>query len=436
MSNTTHETGGHDLRSVWWAKIILPLLGVLLIQQSYGRDGCIAVGAGRGRGFTQSQRLTPNNESCARLLAEETLWQRRMNVTAELFLCDAENAFAEPSGQVYLGQPLINTLIARSGPVFAFQAAGFVCAHEFSHEFQFRILGQRGKQLVGGPQLELQADMLGGYWVGMRLREQKEALENAGLFGEVEKISTIAKKMAYDLGDFVFNSPQHHGTPTERHRAVSTGLDAGFKSKFGSADEAFDDHGDTIFDWSAGEVARILGVTSSSTTKVTRKPNNPDHTASGQTHSTEAENTESSTEHVDDHGLEKFLGLKYGATEEDVLAKFGEPEGPKSDLDVNGNKEWFYFDGNLRIVINENNPGKGKVRLIEVAEGAIKPLFELKHMAVSYFHLVRVPHATWEDEFGKPTFKNSDSEGFRLSPHVGVTLDSQQEFIRVSWHYE
>lgn len=188
------------------------------------------------------------------MLAEEKLWQKRMGLEADVHLCNAVNAFAKPNGDVYLGQPLVNQLMARSGPAFAFQAIGFIMAHEYSHQFQFLMLGKRGQPVESGPKLELQADLLGGYWVGMRLKEQ----QHSSLFGEIEAVAAIARKMAYDLGDFAVNSPQHHGTPQQRYAAVAAGLTAGFASKFGAPDKAFKDNADQIFDWSAEQVDGIL----------------------------------------------------------------------------------------------------------------------------------------------------------------------------------
>ena len=207
--------------------------------------------------MSQGYRMTAVNESCRRLLVEEGLWKERMAVSADVYLCNAMNAFAQPAGNVFLGQPLMNRIYEQKGQAFTFQAGGFIMAHEYSHEFQFRILANRGQQITNGPNLELQADLLGGYWVGMRLKEQEQGLHDSGLYGEISAIKSIARKMAYDLGDFAFNSPQHHGTPNQRFNAVSLGLTAGFESRFGSPDEAFRDRATEIYDWSAQKVSVI-----------------------------------------------------------------------------------------------------------------------------------------------------------------------------------
>jgi hypothetical protein len=215
--------------------------------------GCLAASSGGLFEEMHSQRMRPENVSCIRMLKEERQWQNRLGVTAKIFLCDVSNAFAVPDGDVYLGQPLIDEITVSSGPAFAFQAGGFIMSHEYCHQFQFRIFRERGEEVTGGPALELQADMLGAYWVGTRLKEQA----SSALYGEVEAISAIASKMAFDLGDYAFNSPQHHGTPEQRFRAVSIGLSAGFESRFGSPDEAFKDNAQRIFDWSAEKVTEI-----------------------------------------------------------------------------------------------------------------------------------------------------------------------------------
>ena len=369
-----------------------------------------------GGGNIRSYRLPPANVSCVRLLAEEKLWQHRLGVQSEVYLCDAMNAFAEPSGEVYLGQPLIDQLTARSGQGFAFQAGGFVVAHEYSHEFQFRILKERGKQITGGPRLELQADMLGGYWVGMRLKEQKDALEKGGLYGEIERISSIAKKMGYDLGDYIFNSPQHHGTPKQRYEAVSAGLLAGSQAKFGSPEQAFQVNRNKIYDWSADEIEQLLGGRSE---RITR-PSGPKPSGSP------VAGDES------DHRLDKFAGLSYGASEEDVLGKFGKPESDDTD---NLGKEWLYFGGYFRVVVGTEGSSKGKVKIVEVSREGIDPL---KKVGVTerYFRLITQSKGAWETEFGAPIRNEDDEEAFRPSSRASVTFNSSLQTMRVRWYYE
>lgn len=220
--------------------------------------GCLPAGNG-SLNFTTARRLRPENESCVRLLAEEKLWKSRMDVRASIYLIDVENAFAEPNGQVYLGQPLINRMLQMRGVEYAFQGGGFIVAHEYSHQFQFRIAKERDLTLGPGPVVELQADTLAGYWVGMRLREQKAGLESIGQGYEIDRIYRIALQAAYDVGDYAFNHPSHHGTPEQRREATKKGFEAGFRSKFGDPNDVFSGNGDEIIDWSENLAKTIYG---------------------------------------------------------------------------------------------------------------------------------------------------------------------------------
>lgn len=93
-----------------------------------------------------------------------------------------------------------------------------VCAHEFAHIWQF----QSGlyKTIRGdGPtvkRLELNADFLAGYYLGLR----KSAVPSASLW--------IFGQKLWGLGDMNVNDRDHHGTPDERTAAA----EAGFKLSF------------------------------------------------------------------------------------------------------------------------------------------------------------------------------------------------------------
>ena len=41
---------------------------------------------------------------------------------------------------------------------------------------------------------------------------------------------SFALRVFYELGDYQFNSPQHHGTPDERFAAAQAGFDSGAQS--------------------------------------------------------------------------------------------------------------------------------------------------------------------------------------------------------------
>jgi hypothetical protein len=186
--------------------------------------GCLS--AGSVSGAEHATRLQGTTSYNQRLLLEEQEWQQRLRVSAAIYVISADNAFAEPGGRVLLGQQLANRYM-QQGPDYALQALGYVAAHEFGHQLQFRF----NNDLPSGPATELQADAIAGYWAGMRLAEQVEQ----GLPREqADAIKKLEKDAAYAIGDYVFNSPQHHGTPAERREAVSKGLEAGYSRLYGS----------------------------------------------------------------------------------------------------------------------------------------------------------------------------------------------------------
>ncbi len=190
-----------------------------------GSGGCLSAGSG----VSDSQaaaRLLPTTPYNQRLLLEEREWQQRLGVSADIYVISADNAFAEPGGRVLLGQQLANHYLQR-GPDYALQALGYVAAHEFGHQLQFRF----NSSLPSGPATELQADAIAGYWAGMRLAEQiRQGLPRQ----QAVSIMQLERDAAYAIGDYLFNSPQHHGTPAQRREAVRTGLQAGYSLRYGS----------------------------------------------------------------------------------------------------------------------------------------------------------------------------------------------------------
>ncbi len=230
----------------------------ILTPQAQSHSGCLgilAAGAG-GTGGGQAVRVLPANQSLQLVLIEEGVWNRRLGLQSQIYLCMDMNAFAAPDQKVYLGQPLVDKMRLEKGDAFAWQASGFILSHEYGHEFQFKTLRRMQREASNGPELELQADILGGYWFGGRLREQTG--QNPLLAGAAESIADIARRAAYDFGDYAFNSPQHHGTPEQRQKAVEYGLTAGRQSKCGTLDSAFLSRGQELYDWSKARVAEIL----------------------------------------------------------------------------------------------------------------------------------------------------------------------------------
>ena len=174
-------------------------------------------------------RLQPTTVPNRRLLLEEKEWQRRLKVDAEIYVIPANNSFAVPSGNVLLGQQLANRYLAGHDVSYALQALAYIAAHEYGHQFQFRMTFG---QIPGGPAAELQADAIAGYWIGMRLREQ---VEDGLSEQEARKIILLDQGAAYDIGDYLFDSnPKHHGTPPQRHAAVAEGIKSGYERRVGA----------------------------------------------------------------------------------------------------------------------------------------------------------------------------------------------------------
>lgn len=89
-----------------------------------------------------------------------------------------------------------------------------VAAHEFGHISQFKR--NAGSQLLRHQRtvkpIELHADYLAGYYLGVRKRVSRWiSVRDAG-------------EHIYRIGDYEFNDPDHHGTPDERIAAAETGF--------------------------------------------------------------------------------------------------------------------------------------------------------------------------------------------------------------------
>src|SRR5437868_1807034 len=97
--------------------VMLVTLGFAHTATPQSGSGCLGAAAG-GTAMNQGYRMTAVNESCRRLLVEEHLWKERLAVTSDIYLCNAMNAFAQPSGNVFLGQPLMDRIRQQKGPAF------------------------------------------------------------------------------------------------------------------------------------------------------------------------------------------------------------------------------------------------------------------------------------------------------------------------------
>jgi hypothetical protein len=111
-----------------------------------------------------------------------------------------------PEARILFGRNLFNGLNPRANglPVFG------VLAHEWAHQLQFR----NGWQTTPVRNSELEADAFAGFYLGLAKGWAWNLIN--GFFQAI-----------FDIGDYDFNSPGHHGTPNQRLAAARLGFDTG-----------------------------------------------------------------------------------------------------------------------------------------------------------------------------------------------------------------
>ena len=118
-------------------------------------------------------------------------------------------------GTVCFGRSLFRDLMDRYADKGL--AVMAVAAHEFGHIAQFRS-GVDRQLLRNQPtvkRVELHADFLSGYFLGVRKRQQPSISVWA------------AGHTLYQIGDYEFHDPNHHGTPDQRVAAAEAGFRQG-----------------------------------------------------------------------------------------------------------------------------------------------------------------------------------------------------------------
>jgi hypothetical protein len=133
---------------------------------------------------------------------------------------DGPNAWAQDATPpaIFFGKKLFYTLleIDTSG-ISVLQ----VSAHEFGHIHQYTsgIYSDLKKGQQTSKRVELHADFLSGYYLGLLKSDHPEAsFWKAG-------------KKIYEFGDYGYNNPQHHGTPDERVVSAEAGFRLSFLEK-------------------------------------------------------------------------------------------------------------------------------------------------------------------------------------------------------------
>lgn len=195
-------------------------------ERRFGSSGCALVGASAGG---MEGRLFPSSGNPQLDFAHAQVLEHISGLfrvrPGALFLDDsaAPNAFATPDvlvqgmndGTVIFGVTLIShQLMADGGLGHAMPA---IMAHEFGHIMQFQRM-----DFSPGAAMELHADYLAGWYMS-----------------KLVSVSMVDARQAmralYSVGDYDFNSPQHHGTPEQRLESLMTGM----QDRASSIDRAF-----------------------------------------------------------------------------------------------------------------------------------------------------------------------------------------------------
>ncbi len=191
--------------------LVLSVLFAVAVHAVAQSDGCFM--SARAAGDMNLLTYSGNRELDAANQHEGMELIKKFGVTPRGFFFDdgnAPNAFASgkvtnqlgPDGTVAFGLNLLNKELQRDGG--SGLAVPAIMAHEFAHIVQFKrnsTLSVRDK--------ELQADYLAGWYLGSRW---------------IPTDSSAAFKAFFEMGDYQFNNPDHHGTPAQRLKAIQAGV--------------------------------------------------------------------------------------------------------------------------------------------------------------------------------------------------------------------
>ncbi|HLG57941.1 MAG TPA: hypothetical protein VI485_21525 [Vicinamibacterales bacterium] len=124
-------------------------------------------------------------------------------------LATTENLLGGNGGTVLFGLRLVTEEIQADPPTWG-SALSLIMAHEWTHIAQYSA-----RQKGTTRQLELHADFMAGWWLGMF---------NLQTAGQGINISSAARSV-FNKGDFDYNNPDHHGEPQERILATLGGYE-------------------------------------------------------------------------------------------------------------------------------------------------------------------------------------------------------------------
>lgn len=169
--------------------------------------GC--VGYAQGMTNSGSLGLTLGNQYYDQKMIEEVAIQASFynGIPASVYILyetapEYKNAYATPDGQILFGYYMFYYTIQTYGEL---PVAG-ILAHEWGHRTQFTYGWNSGV-----PGQELEADAFSGYYMAMAKQWAWSQIQS--YYANI-----------YALGDYNFNSPQHHGTNNQRLSAAYLGV--------------------------------------------------------------------------------------------------------------------------------------------------------------------------------------------------------------------
>jgi hypothetical protein len=243
-----------------------PLLVVLTLSQST-RAQCWSADAGSNSSAASKVRPTAKDPNESILLELEPTFQTFMAVSSRIYMTESDSARAEPSdGNVYFGSKFFSRLenrytkdpkVAPLLPPDIIQVGiKLILAHEYAHHFQFRMFKKRHITLTAPtPTIELQADILGAYFLGSILDAKYSGLPEAQKVQRVLHESGGGMMVVTELADPYFNDPDHHGNGGSRRAAIDQGFNAGWRHAFGRSGALKEDE---LYDWSRSAAEAIF----------------------------------------------------------------------------------------------------------------------------------------------------------------------------------
>jgi len=235
-------------------KILIIIIVALTATWAYPQ--CMGIAAGAGGGATAGSATMDvwgASDSWSQAMSREASFIERAYDLPRTRLVWAMmmNATSHPVEGIKMGDPLGKKFIQMSqergnSEIYGI-GFGFVLAHEYAHQFQFKHLRfavqdyQRDSRKI-----ELQADLLGAYWMGVRTKQfiDERRLDE----GTARRVAADAiTEASFSVGEG-WLAAHSHGTKAQRVAIASKGFQAGFRARFGEDLSKFKPEGEG-FKW-------------------------------------------------------------------------------------------------------------------------------------------------------------------------------------------